>query len=75
MIIKVRVIPNSKTESVLCVDEANYRLKVREKAIEGRANEAVVEALASYFKVRKSDITIVGGLRSRDKTIEIADRT
>ena len=73
MIISVRVVPNSKSESVQRVNETSYRIKIREKALEGRANIAVVEVIAARFKVRKADVSILSGLKSRDKKIGIAD--
>lgn len=45
---------------------------VRARAVEGRANEAVVAALASAFGLRRSDVVIAAGPRSRDKTVELA---
>ena len=72
MIIKIRVIPNSKIESVRQTGEAEYKVKVIEKALEGKANTAVVDMLASYFKVRKTDVWIINGLRSREKVVEIS---
>jgi uncharacterized protein YggU (UPF0235/DUF167 family) len=37
----------------------------------GRANEAVVEALAEHFKVPKSRVSIVGGFKSKQKVVRI----
>jgi len=67
MIIKARVIPNSRTESVEEIGVSNYRIKVREKAMDGRANIAAIAALSSYFNVRKSDVVILKGATSREK--------
>lgn len=75
MMIKVRVVPNSKTESVQQTGETSYRLKIREKAIEGRANIAVVAALAEHFKVGRADVSIMHGAKSRDKVVEVATST
>ncbi len=72
MIVRVRVLPNSKTESIQLTGEMSYKLKVKEKALEGRANHAVVNALASYFKVSKTDISIIRGIKSKNKMVEIA---
>lgn len=40
-------------------------------AVEGKANEAVRQALAAAFGVRRQDVVIVTGDRGRDKVVEI----
>ena len=40
-------------------------------AVDGRANEAVRRALAGAFGVRRQDVVIVRGERSRDKLVEL----
>ncbi len=52
------------------------RLKIRlaAPAHEGRANEALVEFLADYYRVPKKNVTIASGLRSRAKRVLIALR-
>ena len=72
VLIKVKVIPNSKFEVLQKINPTSYKLKVKEKAIEGRANIAVINALSSYFNVKKADIRIIKGTASKDKIIEIA---
>ena len=49
------------------------RLKIRlaAPAHEGRANQALVEFLADYYGVPRRSVTIVGGLRSRQKSVVI----
>ena len=42
-------------------------------AVDGKANEAVVVALAAVLGVSRRDVTIAAGVRSRDKMIEVAD--
>ena len=44
---------------------------VRERAVEGKANEAVIKLLADHFDVAKTRIKIIRGLSSKTKTIEI----
>ena len=44
---------------------------VKERAIDGAANEGVVAALAAHFKVRKGDVRVVSGHSARIKTIEV----
>ena len=44
---------------------------MRAPAIDNRANRALIEVLARHFNVKKRDIRIVKGERSREKIIEI----
>lgn len=44
---------------------------MREPAVDGKANKAVIALLADYFEVSKSQVKITGGLTSRNKIIEI----
>ena len=50
------------------------RLKVRlkEKATDGKANDALIEFLAAHYRVAKRDVRIVSGLKSRQKRVVIA---
>ena len=49
------------------------RLKIRlaALAVEGRANEALVEFLAAYYRVSRRNVTIASGMRSRMKRVII----
>ena len=40
--------------------------------LEGKANKAVIEALAEYYKVKKSAVTLLSGHKSKQKRFEIA---
>lgn len=46
---------------------------VRERAVDGAANEGVIGALAAHFGVRRRDVRIVSGHTARIKTIEVED--
>lgn len=39
--------------------------------LEGKANRAVVEALADHFKLKKSQIELISGAKSKNKLFEI----
>jgi uncharacterized protein (TIGR00251 family) len=75
MMINVKVTANSKVETVKQVGPSDYVIKVREKAVEGRANAAVIALLSSHFNVKKSCVSIIKGTKSRAKTIEILNST
>lgn len=67
----VRVKPNSKKGPL--VESANGELIIylRERPVDGAANQALVKILAEYFHVTKSQIVIESGATSRRKIIEI----
>ena len=44
---------------------------VRERAVDGAANGAVIEVLASHFGVRKSSVQIESGFTSRIKRVQV----
>lgn len=67
MIFKIRVIPNSKEESVI-EDDGVIIVKVRAKAEKNKANMAVVKLLEKYYGKR---VRIVYGMKSKDKMVEI----
>jgi hypothetical protein len=72
MRLAVKVTPGSKKPGIQRASDGALVVKVREPAADGRANDAVVEALAGHFGVPKSAITIVHGRASRRKLIELA---
>ncbi|MEW6407808.1 MAG: DUF167 domain-containing protein [Patescibacteria group bacterium] len=71
MKISVKVKSNAKIEKVEKIDENSFAVLVKEPPVQGRANEAVIKALADYFGVSKSGVKIISGRASRQKIIEI----
>ena len=67
----IKVRPNSKKEELEKISDSQYYARVRPQAKEGRANEAVKELLSDYFGLPKSRISIVKGLKSRFKAVQI----
>lgn len=48
-------------------------VRVRERAVDGRATEAALRALAEALGVRRADVHLVTGSTSRTKIVEIDD--
>ncbi len=71
MKISVRVTPNSKTESVEILEDGSYRIKVKDKPIDGKANQRVRELLAEEFGVSEREVIILTK-RGRKKVVEIS---
>jgi len=71
MKIFVKVKPRAKEEKVEKIDDINFRVQVTQPPEKGKANMAVVKALAGYFNVNRSNVQIVSGSSSKLKVIKI----
>ena len=73
MVLELHVQPGAARNEF--VGRHGERLKVRlmARAIDGKANAALIEFLSDYYGVAKRDVRIVAGLKSRDKRV-IIDR-
>jgi hypothetical protein len=67
----VKAKPSAREEKVEKIDDSNYVVSVVEPPVKGKANEAIRNALAVYFKTGSSCVRIVAGHTSRNKIIEI----
>jgi len=70
MLIRVKVFPNSKKQ-LIKRKEGDFEVWVKEKPIRGQANQAVIDALADYFKCPRQNIKLVKGFKQRNKVFEI----
>lgn len=52
-------------------EEERYTVSVKERPVEGRANEAITKLLAEHFKVSRSSVRLVSGATSKQKVFEI----
>ncbi len=57
---------NTKTELI------TYKVSVKEAPVSGQANEAIIRALAEYFDIAKTNITLISGQTSKQKLFEIS---
>lgn len=70
--ISIFIKPNShKGPLVEKQDDGSFIVYVREPAVESKANDALIALLAKHFGIPKTSISIVRGLTSRQKVIEI----
>jgi len=72
---QVRVQPRASKDEVAGEMGGALKVRLRAPAMEGRANEALVEFLAELLKTSRSAVSILSGERSRVKRIEICGVT
>jgi len=70
MKIDVKVIPGAR-KNLIKQEGGMWKVHLSAPAVDGKANKALIVLLAEHFKVRKSQIEIIKGLKSRRKTINI----
>jgi hypothetical protein len=67
----VLVRPRSTRPGVGGTHDGVLVVAVREPATDGRANKAVVEAVAAALGVARAEVRIAGGAASRRKLVEV----
>ena len=72
-LLEIRVRPNASRNKVggTAGDPPRLVVAVQAPAVDGKANNAVIKELATAFKLRSRDFTIVFGELGRDKRILI----
>ena len=63
--------PGAKAEAIEKLADCEFSVRVKAPAREGKANEALIRALSGYFNIPKSRISIVSGLGSKKKIVDI----
>ena len=71
MQINIKAKPNSREEKVEKISDTDFIVSVKEPPVEGKANRAIINALAVYFKIASARIKLVSGWTSRQKVLEI----
>ena len=67
----VHVTPSAAQDHVEHVTDDTYRVHTTAPPVQGRANRAVLEQLATHLHVPLTALTIVRGRTSRMKTITV----
>lgn len=71
MILELHVQPGASRSEFAGRHGDRIKLRLAARAVDGRANEALIEFLAEHYRVPKRRIRIVSGLRSRQKRVVI----
>ena len=61
----------SAKNEIAKISEGEYRVRVSAVPEKGKANEAVRELIADYFRVGKNRVKIIAGKSAKTKLLEI----
>jgi hypothetical protein len=70
--IDIQVVPRASRVAVGPAVGDRLRVAVTAPPVDGAANQAVIDALADAFGVRRRDVEIVHGLTGKRKTVRIS---
>jgi uncharacterized protein (TIGR00251 family) len=72
VVFQVRVQPRASRDEVVGEMDGALKIRLQALAVEGRANEALIEYLAMLLKRPRAAVRICGGERSRLKRVEVS---
>ncbi len=73
MLIKVKAFSKSRKQEIKKISEDNFEIKIKEKPLQGRANNQLIKCLADYFILPENKIRLVKGFHQKNKIFEILD--
>jgi uncharacterized protein (TIGR00251 family) len=71
MVLRIRVIPRA-SRNLVKQEEGHLKVYLTSPAQEGLANAQLVKLLAEHFGVKKYQVRIIRGEKSRDKEVQIS---
>lgn len=72
-ILRVHAQPGARRSEVAGLHGDALKVRVREAALEGRANEALARFIAEALGVARSSVVLLSGEKSREKRFEVRD--
>ena len=71
MILELHIQPGAARTEFAGKHGERIKVRVSARAVDGQANEALIEFLAAHYGVPKRSVRIASGLRSRQKRVVI----
>ena len=72
MILELHVQPGARVSEFAGRHGERIKVRLAARAVDGKANEALVEFLAAHYGVAKRYVRITAGMKSRRKRVEIS---
>jgi len=73
--LRLRVVPGARRPGIVGRHGEAWKVRVSPPAEGGRANDAVLDLLASTLAVSRRDVTLTAGAASRDKVVALEGMT
>ena len=69
--ISVAVVPRASKNEVIPLEDGTYRVRITAAPVDGEANKKLIEIISEFFRVAKSCVVIVKGMRGKKKVVEV----
>ena len=70
--LELKIIPNAPRNEIAGWLGSALKIKIHAPALEGRANDELLEFLAEKLGVHRRDVTLLRGDKSRQKIVQVA---
>ncbi|HWP83597.1 MAG TPA: DUF167 domain-containing protein [Terriglobia bacterium] len=71
MTIRLRLQPRARRNSLVRTPEGGWKLYLTAPAVEGRANQALIDFFADGLRIPRSRVQILSGQKSRQKVVAL----
>ncbi len=71
LIINIKVEPRSSKSGIAGTYGDGLKVKLTSPPVEGRANKELIEVLAKEFGIKKKDVEIISGKKSKNKIVKL----
>jgi uncharacterized protein len=71
----VKVKPKTSPQGIAGIHDARLILRLSAPAVDGKANSALVSFLAKTLRIKKTEVLLVNGEKSRSKLLELSGLT
>lgn len=71
-IYNIKVVPRAKHNKVEQVSSGELKVWLTAPPVDNKANFLLIKIVVDYLKVRQRQLSIVGGVKSRNKKIKIS---
>jgi uncharacterized protein (TIGR00251 family) len=70
--VRVRVIPRAQRSEIVGIKDGAVVVRLNAPPVDGKANEVLLEVMVRKLGVRKSQVQLTSGEKSRNKILSIA---
>ena len=75
LILQLAVQPNARRNEIVGLHAAYLKVRLQVRAVDGHANEALIEFLAQCFGIPRAQVALVRGRSSRFKAVSVRSPT